>query len=391
MKRGHLLTVLAILIISLLLWLIYITNVPMQEEFFSSEEDSYNSLKSKIESTMSPYCELARFIEGRMKKIYMTPKPLDNPIALIQERQKQAAELRKKGIEPPVYDNDSYNSPGDSEAEANARIQETYKDVYSCRDDLAGSRPSCNKFKWLYSCMNEVDDSKLICKAIKGLNFENIKNRFLKKSKDNHTPCSLYYNLPEYSEDTIDTIADELSKIPNNLASIISKEVEWYVSVMDELQKGLDVGAKPPEQVSDPKNAPDAPKGKTWDSDDGMDLKKKKEGFADKCSPEVARLKREKRKSSGYCIVPDLPSEISRVRKIINSKALKAAISKSNSLLARARKIQSDLEKLEAGTLYDWQQLDKGPKQSYASFKGGDRSASFIFALKGNSDWNVPK
>ena len=119
--------------------------------------------------------------------------------------------------------------------------------------------------------------------------------------------------------------------------------------------------------------------------------KKKKEGFADKCSPEVARLKREKRKSSGYCIVPDLPSEMSRVRKIIRSKALKSVISKSNSLLARARKIQSDLQKLEAGTLYDWQQLDKGPKQSYASFKGGDRSASFLSSLKANSDWNVPK
>ena len=239
--------------------------------------------------------------------------------------------------------------------------------------------------------MNEVDDSKLICKVIKGLNLENIKNKFLKRSKNKHTPCSLYFNLPEYSEDTIDTIADELSMIPNNLASIISIEVEWYVSVMDELQRGLDAGANPRGVSPTGPNAPDAPKGKTWDSDDGMELKKKKEGFADKCSPEVARLKREKRKSSGYCIVPDLPSEMSRVRKIIRSKALKSAISKSNSLLARARKIQSDLQKLEAGTLYGWQQLDKGPKQSYASFKGGDRSGSFVFALKGNRDWNVPK
>ncbi len=305
----------------------------MQEEFFSSEEDSYNSLKSKIESTMSPYCELARFIEGRMKKIYMTNKFTDSATI----------------------------TPGESEAEANAHIQETYKEVYSCMDDSANSRPSCSKYK--------------------GLSLKAIKKIFIGRNAETNTPCSLYFNLPDYSEDTIDSIADKLSMIPNKLASTISKELEWYISVMDDLQKGQDAGANPPAQ---------APSGEKI-AEEIAKKRKEEEGFADKCSPEVARLKREKRKSSGYCIVPDLPSEISRVRKIINSKALKAAISKSNSLLARARKIQSDLEKLEAGTLYDWQQLDKGPKQSYASFKGGDRSASFVFALKGNSDWNVPK
>ena len=339
----------------------------IEEGFFESEEDEYSSLKNNIESTMAPYCELATFIEGRLKKMYMTPKPLDNPIALIQERQKQAAELRKKGIEPPVYDNDSYNSPGESEAQANTHIQQTYNDVYSCKDDLAGSRPSCSKYKSL--------------KALKGF--------FIKKSEDKHTPCSLYYNLPEYSEDTIDTIADELSMIPNNLASTISKEIEWYVSVMDELQRGLDAGASPPAQAKTGPNAPATYEGQNFDAD-GKEIKKKepsdktKEPFVDKCSPEVARLKREKRKSSGYCIVPDLPSEMSRVRKIIKSKDLKSVISKSNSLVARARKIQSDLQKLEAGTLYGWQQSDKGPKQSYASFKGGDRSASFVFSLQQN-------
>ena len=161
----------------------------IEEGFFKSEDDDYSSLKNNIESTMAPYCELSTFIEGRLKKMYMTPKPLDNPIKLIQERQKQAAELRKKGIEPPVYDNDSYNAPVESEAQANAHIEQTYNDVYSCKDELADSRPSCTKYKAL--------------KALKGF--------FIKKSKDNHTPCSLYYNLPEYSEDTIDTIADELS------------------------------------------------------------------------------------------------------------------------------------------------------------------------------------
>ena len=332
----------------------------IEEGFFESEEDEYSSLKNNIESTMAPYCELATFIEGRLKKMYMTPKPLDNPIPLIQERQKQAAEMRKKGIEPPVYDNDSYNSPGESEAQANAHIQQTYKDVYNCKDELASSRRSCNK---LY--------------------------RIFTKKSESHTPCSLYFNLPDYSEDTIDTIADELSMIPNNLASTISKELEWYVSVMDELQKGLDAGANPPAQAKTGPNAPATYKGQNFD-ENGKEIKKevpsdkKKEGFADKCSPEVARLKREKRKSSGYCILPDLPSEMSRVRKIMNSNSLKSVISKSTSLLARARKIQSDLQKLEAGTLYGWQQSDKGPKQSYASFKGGDRSASFVFSLQQN-------
>lgn len=305
----------------------------IEEGFFKSEEDEYSSLKNNIESTMAPYCELATFIEGRMKKIYMSNKFTDSATL----------------------------TPGDSEAEANARIEQTYKEVYSCTDDSANSRPSCSKYK--------------------GLSLKALKKFFIGRNAETHTQCSLYFNLPDYSEGTIDSIADELSKIPNKLASTISKELEWYVSVMDDLQKGQDAGANPPAK---------APSGEEIAGEIAK-KKKEEEGFADKCSPEVARLKREKRKSSGYCILPDLPSEISRVRKIIKSKALKDVISKSNSLLARAKKIQSDLQKLEAGTLYDWQQLDKGPKQSYASFKGGDRSASFVSALKANSDWNVPK
>lgn len=311
----------------------------MQEGFFESQEGAYNSLKNLIKSKMTPYCELAGFIEGRMKKIYMTNKFTDSGTSI----------------------------PGDSEAEANARIQQTYKQVYSCTDELADSRPSCSKYKTL--------------KAIKGF--------FKRNQSEEHTPCSAFLNLPIYSEDAVDSITDELSKIPDNLAYTISKEVEWYISVMNELQKGLDAGANPPAQAKTGPNAPATYEGQNFDAD-GKEIKKKKEPFVDKCSPEAARLRRERdrqrrrQKESTRCIMPDLPSEISRVRKIINSKALKDVISKSNSLLARARKIQSDLQKLEAGTLYDWQQFDKGPKKSYSSFKGGDRSASFVFSLQQN-------
>jgi hypothetical protein len=53
-----------------------------------------------------------------------------------------------------------------------------------------------------------------------------------------------------------------------------------------------------------------------------------------------------------------------------------------NGLLAKMLKLQSDLEKLKNGTLYDWQK--DGPKKSYAKFEGGDRTKAFLFSLEQN-------
>lgn len=312
----------------------------IKEGFFESQEGSYNSLKNLIKSKMAPYCELAKFIEGRMKTIYMSNKFTDSGTSM----------------------------PGESEAEANAHIQRTYNDVYSCTDELAKSRPSCK----------DVLIQTIIFKGMP-----------IKKSTDNHIPCLVYLNLPDYSEDNIDLIAVELSKIPDNLASILSKELEWYVSIMDKLQSGLDEGANPPGVAPTGPNAPAAPEGKSWNAD-GKSFDTKKEGFANKCSPEAARLRREREKqerlnsNANTCTMPNISSEIARVSQLMQSNALNSVLSNSNSLLTRAKKIQSDLEKLEAGTLYDWQQSDKGPRKSYASFKGGDRSASFVFSLQQN-------
>ena len=306
----------------------------IKEGFFKSEEDEYNSLKSKIKSNMTAYCELSTFIEGRMKTIYMSNKFTDSGKSI----------------------------PGESEAEANAHIQRTYKDVYSCTDELAKSRPSCKDI------------------LIQSIIF---KGTPIKQSTDNHIPCSVFLNLPDYSEDNIVSIGLELSKIPDNLASIIAKELEWYVSVMDDLQKGQDAATNPPEQ---------APSGKQIEREIAA-KKKEQEGFTNKCSPEAARLRREREKqetlnnSASTCTMPNISSEIARVSKLMQSNTLNNVLSNSKSLLTRAKKIQSDLDKLEAGTLYDWQQSDKGPRKSYATFNGGDRSASFVFSLQQNRRW----
>ena len=148
--RGRILAALLILIIFLLCGLVYVINLSheVQEGFrvgLRSDESAYNQLRNRLRSIMSSYCELSGFIEGQMKTIYMTAKPLDNAPELMLERKKQGAEIRKRGEEPPIYGDDSYKSPGDSEPEATARVQRTYNDVYNCKDELAKFRPSTCK------------------------------------------------------------------------------------------------------------------------------------------------------------------------------------------------------------------------------------------------------
>jgi hypothetical protein len=319
---------------------------------------------------MSSYCELSGFIEGQMKTIYMTSKPLDNAATLMLERKKEAAEIRKSGGEPPIYSDDSYKTPGESETDAIAHVQRTYNEVYNCKDELAGSRPTT-------------------CKVVMMLNKPIVVPT---ESDDQHVPCSVYLDAPEYDSDDRELMASHLLQIPENLPTLIKKEISWYNSVMNHLQEGLDAGGNPPSQAPTGPNAPAEPAGTTWNSSGKpySELNKKKEGFANKCSPQAARFRRKKQKSnyereSATCKIPSLSSEIKRVNQILNSSELTSALDNCDSMLARARKLKSDLQKLKDGNLYDWQLVGSGPKKSYASFKGGDRTASFVFSLQQNT------
>ena len=382
--QGKILAVLLILIIFLLCGLVYVINLShtVQEGFIVGiqlDEAAYNKLRRRLVDTMTPYCELSGFIEDQMKTIYMTPKSLDDAQALMLSHKKEAREMRKRGEEPPIYSDNTYKSPGDSEPDAIARIQRTYNEVYNCRDELAKFRPSTCKVLTVIRTTIVVPTD----------------------SDDQHVPCSVYLDVPEYDSDDAETMAGHLLQMPDNLATLIIKEIAWYDSVMNYLQQGIDAGNNPP-----PK-APNQPKPtgavKSWNADgEPFDsevkaqaeaeakakAEAKKEGFANKCSSKGAKMRRQKvkkssKRDSANCKMPSLSSEIKRVNNILDSGEFRNAMAKCTSMLARARRLKSDLEKLKNEMLYDWQKA--GPNKEYASFKGGDRSASFVASLKQNT------
>jgi hypothetical protein len=251
--------------------------------------------------------------------------------------------------------------PGDSEAEAIARIQRTYRDVYKCKDDLADSRQTCK----IKASLPDYD----------------------------YVPCDKYMNLPNWPD--VGGAAATLSNFPNNMADRISRELDWYNAIIKQLSDALEMGKNPPNGPPDSKNSPSKDSsGKSWSADG------KVEGFEDsaKCSPSAmqARLERERRaklqsKQSkpdpaddpDSCIMPDLASEIRRVNSILSSPQMSNSLSQANGLLGAMKQLQISQQKAKDGTLYAWQQ--DGPKKSYTSFKGGDRLAALLFSMRQNN------
>jgi hypothetical protein len=217
-----------------------------------------------------------------------------------------------------------------------------------------------------------------------------------------------------------------LMKIPDHTAEKLSMEVTWYSSVITKLQEGLDkgntgMGETPPSIPANPEmpkedgkdRRPDPPQqnptipgpsAKAMEAQNKLlsargfnPLGSKKEGFyaAGQCSLEAMALKRKamalkKQKQleadANSCIMPTLKSEIDRVNGILNSKAFLDTMNLSRKVFTAAMKLQSDLEKLKAGTLYDWQK--SGPKKSYTKFNGGDRTAAFLASASQNKDFS---
>jgi hypothetical protein len=216
-------------------------------------------------------------------------------------------------------------------------INKIYTDVYSCSDPDARSRLSCSPF-------GIGPNRRMI-----------------------YVSCDAYTKLPDWSNDGRSTIA--LMKITSDLPERIVREAEWFSMIVKKLQDALETGANPP-TVS--------PVGTTGSI----------EGFNGTCSADAARIQLDKQSTasaeeeSKSCKIPSASSEIARVNALLDSSQLKQALSKMNGLLAAMVKLQSDLEKAKNGTLYEWQK--DPPKKSYPQFKGGDRSASFMFSMQQN-------
>jgi hypothetical protein len=204
-------------------------------------------------------------------------------------------------------------------------------------------------YKAIYSCTDTMVSSRQTCKSL-GPN----------TSMEYASP-DIYLRLPAYSEnDSSATLA--LMKITDNLAERITREAEWFSTIIEKVQESLALGANPPAE---------SPVGTVSRID----------GFTGTCSADAARIQLAQ-KEAKTCTIPKLNEEIARINRLLDSPALKKALSLMNGILTAMLKLQSDLEKAKNGTLYPWQK--DGPKKSYKQFQGGDRSAAFIFSMQQN-------
>jgi hypothetical protein len=271
-----------------------------------ADSNSYNSLKTKIQSKLANYCKLTDFAQGQMKTMHTAAS---------------------KG-------------PGSGlDTDAASFIQQMYRDVYACKDELA--------------------DSRAPCQIVSG----------------DFIPCTTYTNLPKWSGDE-DSLAAALMNIPNDLPARISAESSYYITIIQKLQTGVDAAKNPPAAPPDSPSTPSTnASGKPWSM----------EGFQNaQCSAAAAQARRERlrrealNKEAGDCIIPSLDSEIARINALLDSDAINRALQACNGILAQMLQLQADIDEIKRR----WG--DDGPKKSYDQFKGGDRMQAFLFSLKQN-------
>ena len=393
----------------------------LNEGFYSSNlEADYSAIRRRLNNSMSSYCQLSAYVQAQMKTMYMSPK-MSEDIVLPKPTPpppppppskchwtdltcKSANPMPKPPPAPKIEA--PLQVPGETEAEAIAHVQRTYKDVYKCKDDLADSRQNCNipnNLKAAFLLKNpgaiskSCDDKDYACKEenyTKETNLNKMVREKMSFPDYEYVPCDRYMNLPDWPD--VGGAAATLSKFPNDIADRVSRELQWYSAIIKQLTEALEMGKNPPNGPPDSKNSPSKDSsGKSWSADGG----EKVEGFEDsaQCSPSAmqARLERERRAKlqsqpskpnpaddPDTCIMPDLATEIRRVNSILDSPQMNSALGQANSLLGAMKQLQISQQKAKDGTLYAWQQ--DGPKKSYSSFKGGDRLAGLLFSMKQN-------
>ena len=220
-------------------------------------------------------------------------------------------------------------------------ISQLYTAVYQCTDQLASTRPSC-------SSPNKT-----------GMRF---------------VPCSVFMDLPDWSDEQ--EVITNLRKIKDDLPERLIRECDWFKGSIKKLQEGLASGANPAAGSNPVGVAPSV-----------AQMNKYKEGFRGKCSAEANEyLRRKALEDEAKNCTPGTPitvgSEVARVNGLLDNPSVRKSVSQCNGMMSEMLKLQSDLEKLKNGTLYDWQK--DGPKKTYAKFEGGDRTKAFIFSLQQN-------
>jgi hypothetical protein len=388
----------------------------------SEEQASYQALRPYLKNMMAPYCEIANLVQEQMIQAYMTskvetplptppPKPIAEPKFKPSDATDKASESKgwwgdsapaqPLDMDAPAASNTPNAaavgvtpSPAETREEAWNHLMETYQHVYNCTDQLSNLRPQCGA-GGLFLIPTPHPDWKYL-------------------------PCTAY-SLPAYNATDNSAMLMALIKIPNHTAEKLSMEVTWYSSVIKKLQDALDKGnigtgstdaapsipanpempkedgqekgPDPPQQnpiIPAPSVEAMAAQNKLLSAHGFNILGSKKEGFytASQCSAEAMVLKRRRQleANADSCTMPTLKSEIDRVNGILNSKAFLDTMNLSSKVFTAAIKLQSDLEKLKAGTLYDWQ--NTGTKKTYTQFKGGDRTAAFLASASQNRNFS---
>lgn len=222
-------------------------------------------------------------------------------------------------------------------------ISQMYTAVYQCTDQLASVRPSC-------SSPNRT-----------GMRF---------------VPCSIFMNLPDWTDEP--TVIRTLQQIKDDLPERLIRETEWFRACIKKLKDGLAAGANP-RAGSNPVGVPPTME----------QMNEFKEGFKGQCSAEANEyLRRKALEDEANNCTPGKPitsgSEIARINLLLDDPSVKNSVSQCNSMMNEMLKLQSDLEKLKNGNLYDWQK--DGPKKTYAACEaGGDRVKGFICSLRNMS------
>jgi hypothetical protein len=310
-----------------------------KDGFYDTGGD-YDALRRRLQNDLGDYCKLAGFIYGQVTQMQQGLKAIASSLPSAEDIKAQASNPAAKATQALMAAGRAGPLSGESWADYgnDAEVSLLYKSVYTCTDTLAKYRPSCGS-----------------------PNF-----------KMNYVPCSTYLDLPSWSDE--DTVNKALGKITDDLAERLNREADWFEAVMNKVQDGLNAGAKP--------QAGDNPPGVVPSVDQMNKLKEELEGFT--CSPDAMALLRQKKleKELKSCKPITASSEIDRVNGLLDNPSVASSVNRMRRLYEIGKKLQSDLEKLKNGTLYDWQK--DGGRKSYTRCATGNRLESLICSIKQN-------
>lgn len=339
--RDKMLFGLGLAILILLHWFLFPSN--LSEGFFDGSDD-YNRLRLRLRSELGSYCKISSFVRDQVNEM--------------QEGIKKTAALLPSA--------DAIKAKAESkEAKGTQSLMKAGKKRegwYNLESDI----DSDNLYTQMYQCKDQLQDLRQSCRV------PNLKMKFV--------PCSVYMNLPDFSDEQ--GVVVNLSKIKDDLPERLVREVEWFREVIKKIKDGLAAGANPAAGSNAVGVPPSDAQMKEYEKE-----AKDQEGFSGQCSAEANEyLRRKALEDEAKNCIPGKAvtagSEVARVNMLLDDPSVRNSVSQCNSMMDEMLKLQSDLEKLKNGTLYDWQK--GGPKKSYAKFEGGDRNKAFLFSLQQN-------